>query len=63
MKEQVEARIKELKTEFEGGKKMLEELDMKRESLGQTILRISGALQALEELMPEETTSANTSDS
>lgn len=63
MKEQVEARIKELKTEFEGGKKMLEELDMKRESLGQAILRISGALQALEELMPEETKSENTSDS
>jgi len=54
MKEQMEVRIKELKAEFEEGKKMLEELNMKRSSLGQTILRISGAIQALEELMPNE---------
>lgn len=54
MKEQMEARIKELKSEFEDGKKLLEELDMKRSSLGQTILRISGAIQALEELIPSE---------
>lgn len=50
----MEARIKELKSEFEDGKKLLEELDMKRSSLGQTILRISGAIQALEELIPSE---------
>lgn len=54
MKEQLEARIKELKGEFENGQKMLEELDMKRAGLGQTLLRISGAIQALEEMMPKE---------
>ncbi|ACL75870.1 MULTISPECIES: hypothetical protein [Ruminiclostridium] len=54
MKEKIEERIKELKGEFENGQKMLEELDAKRAGLNQTLLRISGAIQALEELMPEE---------
>ncbi len=54
MKEMIEERIKELKGEFENGQKMLEELDVKRAGLNQTLLRISGAIQALEELMPEE---------
>jgi len=63
MKEQMEARIKELKAEFEEGKKMLEELDMKSASLGQAILRISGAIQALEGLIPEETETADTANS
>lgn len=54
MKEQLEKRIMEFKGELEAGQKMLEELDMRRTSLGQTILRISGAIQALEELIPQE---------
>lgn len=54
MKEKIEARINELKLEFEEGNKMLEELDMKRASVGQTVLRISGAIQALEELLHKE---------
>ncbi|AEY65536.1 hypothetical protein [Clostridium sp. BNL1100] len=54
MKEKIEERIKELKGEFKNGQKMLEELDGKRTGLNQTLLRISGAIQALEELMPEE---------
>ncbi|EMS70817.1 hypothetical protein [Ruminiclostridium cellobioparum] len=54
MKEQLEERLKELKNEFENGKKVLEELDVKRTNLTQTLLRISGAIQALEDLMPKE---------
>lgn len=54
MKEQIEIRIKELKTELESGQKMLEELDIKRANLGNTLLRISGAIQALQEMMPQE---------
>ena len=56
MKEQLEERINELKGEFENGKKILEELEMKRTNLTQTLLRISGALQVLEDLMPKEET-------
>ena len=54
MKEKLEERIKELKVEFENGKKILEELDVKRTNLTQTLLRISGAIQALEDLIPKE---------
>jgi len=56
MKELLEKRINELKSEFENGKKILEELEVKRNSLTQTMLRISGALQVLEDLMPKEET-------
>ncbi|HEX2926609.1 MAG TPA: hypothetical protein VHP38_10195 [Ruminiclostridium sp.] len=54
MKEQMEERLKELKGEFENGKKILEEVEAKRTNLTQTLLRISGAIQALEDLIPTE---------
>ncbi len=56
MNEKLEARIKELKEELEQGQKIMEELDTKRANLSYTILRISGAIQVLEEMLqkPEE---------
>jgi predicted nuclease with TOPRIM domain len=51
MKEQLEARLQELKAEFEAGQKMLAELEQKKINLEQTLLRISGAIQVLEELL------------
>jgi len=54
MKQQLEQRLKELKTEFEAGQKMLAELGAKRANLQESMLRISGAIQVLEEeLAPE----------
>ena len=49
MKEQLEKRLEELKHEYESGQKMLAELEEKRASLQGTMLRISGAMQVLEE--------------
>lgn len=54
MKEKLEERIKELKAELESGQKIMEELEAKRTNLMYTILRISGAVQVLEELLPKE---------
>ena len=51
MKEQLEQRLQQLKTEFETGQKMLAELAEKRANLEQTMLRISGAIQVLEETL------------
>ena len=51
MKEQLENRIAELKSEFEAGQKMMAEMDTKRKDLEATMLRISGAIQVLEELL------------
>jgi predicted nuclease with TOPRIM domain len=49
MKEQLQQRLRELKTEYETGQKMLAELEAKQASLRETLLRISGAIQVLEE--------------
>lgn len=54
MREQLENRLKELKTEFEEGQKMLADLEAKQASLKTTLLRISGAIQVLEELLTAE---------
>jgi uncharacterized coiled-coil protein SlyX len=51
MKEQLETRLTDLKTEFQAGQKMLAELQAKQADLQQTLLRISGAMQVLEELL------------
>jgi len=49
MKMQLEQRLKELKAEFESGQKALAELDNRQAELRNTLLRISGAIQVLEE--------------
>lgn len=54
MKEKLEKRLTELKAEFEQGEKMLSDLDAKREQVSQTMLRISGAIQVIEEMLKEE---------
>jgi len=51
MIQRVEARLKELKGEFEAGQKMLAELETRQANVKSTLLRISGAIQALEELL------------
>lgn len=49
MKEQLEKRLTQLKAEFESGKKLMAELETKQANLRDTLLRISGAIQILEE--------------
>jgi predicted nuclease with TOPRIM domain len=49
MKEQLQQRLNELKAEYESGQKMLAELETKQANLRNTLLRISGAIQVLEE--------------
>lgn len=49
MKEQLEQRLLELKAEFESGQKMLAELEARQANLRDSLLRISGAIQVLEE--------------
>jgi predicted nuclease with TOPRIM domain len=62
MKEQLTERLEKLKGEFASGQKMLADLEARQANLQQTLLRISGAIQVLEELLaqgsqaaPEET--------
>lgn len=51
MREQMEKRLNELKNELAAGENMLAELHAKQSSLQQTMLRISGAIQVLQEML------------
>lgn len=53
MKDIVQQRLKQLKNEFESGQKMMADLETKRANLETTLLRISGAIQVLEELLSQ----------
>ena len=54
MREQIQARLELLKQEFETGQAELRKVEAQRTYLHETMLRISGAIQALEELLAEE---------
>ncbi|NEN97633.1 MAG: hypothetical protein F6K50_19515 [Moorea sp. SIO3I7] len=56
MKQQLEQRLTSLKTEFESGQTMLTELEAKKANLTETLLRISGAIQVLEEMLVQSQT-------
>ena len=49
MREQLLTRLEELKREFEAGGARLRELEAEQARLRETMLRISGAIQVLEE--------------
>lgn len=49
MREQLAQRLKDLKAEFESGQKMLADLEAQQARLRDTLLRISGAIQVIEE--------------
>ena len=51
MREQLQTRLEELKREFETGQARLRELEAEEARLRQTMLRISGAIQVLEEAL------------
>ena len=49
MKEQLSQRLEQLKAEYESGQQVLAELETKRSNVKETLLRILGAIQVLEE--------------
>ena len=51
MREQLQARLSVLKQEFETGQTQLRDLERQQAYLRETLLRISGAIQVLEELL------------
>ena len=59
MKEQLEQRLQELRKEFESGQKVLADLENRKTEIQNTLLRISGAMQVLEELLGQKAESAS----
>lgn len=51
--EQLLSRLASLKKEFEAGQKRLSELEAEQAYVRETMLRISGAIQVLQELVDE----------
>jgi predicted nuclease with TOPRIM domain len=51
MQEQLRQRLDELRREFEAGQIRLQELEAQEAQVRQTLLRISGAIQVLEEML------------
>lgn len=49
MRTRLEQRLKDLKAEFESGQNVLLELEKQQANVRETLLRISGAIQVLEE--------------
>lgn len=56
MKQEIELRLQSLKDEFTAGQKILADLEAKQASVRDTLIRINGAVQILEELLAEATT-------
>lgn len=49
MRQQLENRLQQLKAEFASGQKVLADLEVKQINVRETLLRIQGAIQVLEE--------------
>lgn len=54
MRSQIEERLQNLRADFEAGQRMLSELEARQADLRNTLLRISGAIQVLEEMLAEQ---------
>ena len=54
MKEQLQQRLKDLHSEFESGQKALADLEHQQANLSSSLLRISGAIQVLEEELAKD---------
>jgi len=51
MKEQIENRLAKLRDEFDSGQKLFVELEDRRAKLRESLFRIAGAIQVLEETL------------
>ena len=55
MRDELERRLRELRSEFEAGQRLQADLQVRLSEVNQTLLRIGGAIQVLEELLAGST--------
>ncbi len=58
MTERINGRLQELRTELEAGHRLMTDLQARQANLQSSMLRISGAIQVLEELLQAESAAA-----
>lgn len=63
MRGKLQQRLQALKVDYESGQKVLAELEVKQANVRDTLLRISGAIQVLEEELANAETEASSMDS
>ena len=56
MKERMEKRLEELRSEFESGQTIMTDLENRQAQIRSSLLRISGAIQVLEEMLNHQST-------
>ncbi len=54
MHDKLNERLTQLKSEFESGQKVLRDLEVRQQDVRDTLLRIGGAIQVLEEMLKSE---------
>ena len=60
MQEQIESRLDELRQEHTKGQARFREVEMQQAALRETLLRISGAIQVLEEVLAGDAAASGT---
>lgn len=58
MHAQLNERLTQLKSEFEAGQKLLRDLEARQQDVRDTLLRIGGAIQVIEEMLQKNPTPA-----
>ena len=54
MKERMERRLARLRSEFEAGQAVMSDLEARQANLRGSLLRVSGAIQVLQEMLDQE---------
>ncbi len=54
MRDHLNERLQQLRSEFESGQKVLRDLEARQQEVRDTLLRIGGAIQVLEEVLRRE---------
>jgi predicted nuclease with TOPRIM domain len=62
MRQQIETRLNALKAEYEKGQNQLRQLESQSASVRETLLRISGAIMVLEEVLASPSSTTNTEE-
>lgn len=62
MKQELEQRLSNLKKQFESGQKVLSDIELQQANLRNSLLRISGAIQVLEDVLAPQSAQQETAE-